>query len=206
MFRESNKQHMIIIAFMVALLFGGGVKYGRYLSQETQPITITPDISVMEAKENVTEISEIKVHVVGAVANPGVYTLKEGERVQDAVKMAQPLNEANLEAINLAKKLLDQERIIVPFVELNLPVMAENQKPLVNLLPKEQGVSGEIININTATESELQTLTGIGPSKARAIVQYRMENGLFSVIEDIQKVSGIGSGTFDKIKSNIRAF
>jgi competence protein ComEA len=128
----------------------------------------------------------ITVYISGAVATPGVYTLPDGSRIDEAVKAAGGvLDGAEMATINLAKPLVDGEQINVPGV------------------PNTTHVNAGRVNINVATVTELETLPGIGPSAAQSIVDYRLENGLFQSIEDIQKVPGIGPATFDGIKDFI---
>ena len=97
--------------------------------------------------------------------------------------------DADLERLNLAKVLTDEEKIVVP-------------KKVILEETKEEG-ENSIININTADVEKLSTLTGIGKSTAEKIIKYREENGYFNSIEDIMKVSGIGEELFSKIKDNI---
>lgn len=139
-----------------------------------------------------TESGElICVHVCGAVQNPGVITIQAGARVIDAVTMAGGMTpDADADYLNLAAVLSDGEKVYVPTVEEVL------------LWELQQGKS-QLININTADETQLCTLPGIGESKARDIIAYRKENGEFQTIEDIMKVPGIKDSLFQKIKEYI---
>ncbi|MGI6686243.1 MAG: helix-hairpin-helix domain-containing protein [Bacillota bacterium] len=216
MLPEIKKQHLIIFVVMLALLFGGGVTYGRYLEKKA-----LPPVSLTWADDSLTEKGnaqgyegepknlqkaqvEVLVHVAGAVERPGVYTLPEGSRIIDAVELAQPKTDADLNKINLAKKINDQEMIIVPGFgeEGNESVVHPASIGSSSNSPVSAEVGG-LININTASQAELETLPGIGPAKAQAIIQYREENGYFSAVEDIQNVSGIGPATFNKLKNLI---
>jgi len=128
----------------------------------------------------------LTVYVTGAVATPGVYILPEGSRVNDAVLLAGGfLPNAEQEGINLAALLQDGQK-------LDVPVRSATSH-----------VSGGRININTATAEELDTLPGIGPTTAQNIINYRLENGPFQFIQDIQNVPGIGPVTYDGIKDLI---
>lgn len=132
------------------------------------------------------------IHVAGAVNNPGVYSLPIGSRVQEAVKAAGGFsNNANLQAINLAAALEDGMQIFVP--DLKSDNLTENSPSMLQPL----------ININTATLEELESLPQIGPKMATRIIQYRQEHGPFQTIENIQEVDGIGSGIFEGIKDLI---
>jgi len=141
------------------------------------------------------------VHITGAVVDPGVYSQPPGSRVMDAIQAAGGLSpDADPTLINLAKLVEDGMQIWVPRqlagdLEGNNPGKAEKDPGAGHL--------GGSININTATQTELETLSGIGPVTAKAIIQYRQENGPFSEIQGIQAVSGIGPVTFEKIREFI---
>jgi competence protein ComEA len=128
----------------------------------------------------------VTVYVSGAVATPGVYSLPEGSRVDDAVQAAGGFAiGAEQDLINLATLLEDGQQIDVP------GVVSTNH------------VNAGRVNINTATVSELDALPGIGPTTAQAIVDYRLENGNFQSAQDIQKVPGVGPATYDRIQDYI---
>jgi len=151
----------------------------------------------------------IQVHVSGAVQNPGVYALPPGSRVQDAIEAAGGLTEnADLSELNLAAPLEDGSLIRIPARQPTAtPAPKSPSAPQVTSPPAVESppTEGEttLININTATQEELETLSGIGPVTAQKIIAYREENGPFTTIEEIQKVSGIGPVTFEKIKDFI---
>jgi competence protein ComEA len=128
----------------------------------------------------------LTVYVSGAVATPGVYTLADGSRVNDAVRVAGGfVSGAEQERINLAALLKDGQQIDVPGI--------------VNT----SHVNAGRVDINTATVSELDALPGIGLTTAQTIVDYRIQNGPFQIIQDIQYVPGIGIATYDRIKDYI---
>lgn len=140
----------------------------------------------------------IIVHVTGAVINPGVYSLPSGSRVKDAIeKSGGLLSDADTTLINLAMLLEDGEQVWVPY---HLDDVMGLDKPAVLEGEPAQGQQTRKININTASQIELESLSGIGPVIAKAVIQYRLENGPFKDIEEIQEVSGIGPVTFEKIK------
>ena len=149
----------------------------------------------------------IAVHIIGAVPRPGLYQFIEGARVQDAIDAAGGLlASADVASINLAALLEDGQQLNIPYKAGEEPAESfSTQDELV--LPTEESTSEventELININTATLEELDSLPGIGPSIAQRIIDYRDENGPFNTIEDIQNVSGIGPATFDDIKDLI---
>ena len=140
----------------------------------------------------------IIVHITGAVINPGVYSLPPGSRVKDAIeKSGGLLSDANTTLINLAMLIEDGEQVWVPY---QLDDVMDFDKPAVLEGGPTQGQPTRKININTASQIELESLSGIGPVIAKAVIQYRLENGPFKDIEEIQEVSGIGPVTFEKIK------
>lgn len=150
--------------------------------------------------------AEIQVYVCGAVASPGVYALPEGSRVYEAVELAGGfLESADPKALNQARLLSDGEQITVLTVEEVQDGKTANQG--------NGGVSGQNgsaddseggkVNINTADEDELMTISGIGESRAKAIIAYREENGKFASIEDIMKIDGIKEKMFEKIRDSI---
>ena len=140
----------------------------------------------------------IIVHVTGAVINPGVYSLPSGSRVKDAIeKSGGLLSDADTTLINLAMLIEDGEQVWVPY---QLDDVMDFDKPAVLGGEPTQGQQTRKININTASQIELESLSGIGPVIAKAVIQYRLENGPFKEIEEIQEVSGIGPVTFEKIK------
>ena len=128
----------------------------------------------------------VTVYISGAVMSPGVYSLPEGSRVEDAILAAGGFaSGAEEDSINLALKLEDGQQIDVPGIVLTSHVTIGR------------------ININTASAAELDTLPSIGSTTAQAIVDYRLEHGDFVTIQDIQHVPGIGPATFEKIKDYI---
>ena len=142
---------------------------------------------------------QIFVHVTGAVKSPGVYTLFEGQRVYEVLKLAEPLDDADVDLLNLAGVLYDQDKIYVP----KKGEVLAGSDALGAGGAGGSNQSASLININTASAKDLENLPGIGPAKAQAIVEFRTEQGPFSKKEDIKKVSGIGDVTYSKIESLI---
>ena len=140
--------------------------------------------------------TDIYVHICGAVINPGVYKVPAGTRVYQALELAGgSSDDAYLSGINLADKLADGQKVYIPSE-------GENAE---GILSTDSGdVQSVMININTASEAELMTLPGIGQSRAKDIINYRVKNGLFESIDDIMKVSGIKEAAFEKIKDLIK--
>ncbi len=146
----------------------------------------------------------IQVHVTGAVHNPGVYDLPLDSRVQDAIQVAGGFTEdAQQDGINLAAKLQDGDQVQVPAQRTSAAPPSDGTSAQNTDDQSTEISTFSVININTASQEELETLPGIGPVTAEKIIAYRQTNGEFSSIESIQKVSGIGPATFEKIKDLI---
>ena len=172
----------------------------------------------------------VRVHVTGAVRQPGVYELSSTDRVVDAVRAAGGATDvADLEAINLAQTLLDTEQILVPRRKASTPARkpaprlrpspvthppATSATVATSPLPLPSSTSlpsaaettvpaREKVNINTASLAQLDTLPGVGPTTARAIVEYRRTKGPFRRIEDLMNVPGIGPTRFARVKTLI---
>lgn len=141
----------------------------------------------------------IMVDIKGQVATPGVYELRAGARAKDAIQAAGGfLETAETVSINLAMIVQDETVLYVPGIgeEVSLPALQAQ--------PQAQSPEGRaIVDLNSATEAELMTLPGIGPSKAAAIIAYRTENGKFQKVDDLTNVTGIGDKTFEQLKDGI---
>lgn len=138
--------------------------------------------------------SEIVVYVSGQVKTPAVVTLEDNGnlRIIDAVNAVGGMTElADTEIVNLAANLTDGQHIHIPTKDIFFRELAA------------QNNSGDLININTADEKELQKIKGVGPSIAGRIIDYRENNGAFKSIDEIKKVRGIGDKTFEKMKDSI---
>lgn len=175
---------------------------------------------VEETKEEETEEITYKVDIKGSVKKPGVYEVKENTRVTDVIQLAGGLlKDANTDTINLSKKVTDEMVIIIysndEITEYKNTNTSKYESVTVTCtcpdtsndacIEKQEETKTNTttkININTATKEELTTLSGIGESKAEAIIEYRTETP-FQTIEDIKNVSGIGDSAFEKIKDLI---
>ena len=174
-------------------MLGAGILYLASRPPRGEAITLLPAPTA----------EPLTVHITGAVALPGVYPLPVGSRVKDAVEAAGGLlPEAQAASINLAAPLQDGTRIYIPSI---IPGEEQTQDGTGAGNPDQPNgnLPGKPININTASQAELDSLPGIGPTLAGRIIAYRQEHGLFKTIEDIQDVSGIGPGIFGKIKDLI---
>jgi competence protein ComEA len=166
---------------VVALVSGAIILFSRQAEQPPVQITQVPT-------PEATPQLEMKVYVSGEVQKPGVYSVAVGSRIQDAIQAAGGiLPGADVESINLAKRLSDEDHVHVP---------AEGESPA--LISGDAG--SPLINLNEAAESELETLPGIGPVLAEAIVRYRSTNGAFKSIDDLSSVPGIGPKLIERIK------
>ena len=148
--------------------------------------------------------AEVYVDVDGAVASPGVYRLKEGARVSQAIDAAGGLTtEADVTGLNRASKVADGQKIYVPTVGEQQAAAVTSGADSGASPTSGAGASSGLVNINTASAAELQTLSGIGPSMAQSIIDERTQNGAFASVDDLMRVSGIGEKKLAKIKDCI---
>lgn len=210
MLEKVNKK--IIIVIIIVVLIIGGIYYLIQSNKEEEFINDfnnEQNIIDQNVEENTKiEKNEIVIDISGEVVNPGVIKLEEGSRIIDAIQMAGGVtNNANLSKVNLAYLLEDAQKIYIPNKneEISEYVTKENADSVISSSNKDKVSNNEklMVNINTANESELEKLPGIGPSIAIKIVNYRKENGKFSTIEDIKNVSGIGNSKYNNIKEFI---
>jgi competence protein ComEA len=185
------KTWWLLAVGIIGGLLGSGLIYLTSSQPRGEGITLLPPPTS----------APIIVHIVGAVLEPGVYSLPIKSRQQDAIEAAGGfLSDANPQALNLAAPLQDGDRIVVPTIpsDTQTPATSPSKSTIVEL-PS----SNTLININTASQTDLENLPGIGPVKAQTIIAYRESNGFFGLIEDIQNVPGIGPKTFENLKSLI---
>lgn len=205
----------IIVGFVLVLLVAMFLWFQSTQSVSNQilePLLITSDesessllgVGVKELIEEpeVHEIEIIYVDLKGAVAKPGVYALPLGSRLFDVIEMAGGLlPDAATQSLNQALLLNDQMLIYI-FTHEEYAAEEEENMKLLSIVEEDSGLLSQqvqLVNINTANASELETLPGIGPKKASAILQFRQENGSFRGIEGLLEVSGIGQKTFDQL-------
>ncbi len=195
----------VLIGLMVGFILAGALFLVTRVP-EGQPIALEP---------SPTKVS-IEVQVLGGVVHPGVYSFPEGSRVQDAIAAAGGLvADVDPNSINLVAKLQDGEQLNIaggaseaPGAIPNSPftVLPTSSGPFT-VIPTPAGsiTTSDLININTATLNDLESLPGIGPTTAQKIIDYRSQHGPFSNITDIMNVAGIGPATFDRIQGLISA-
>lgn len=201
-----NKKQKIIVASLIAVMC---MVIGYYIINKTEKY----DYSALEKVDNVIEENEVEekenemeekiiIHITGEVEEGGIIELEKGARISDAIEEAGGITEeADLSNVNLAYSLSDGQKIKIPNInEKNEEAIVE-EKAGDNIIIEEN--KEEKININKATQTEIETLPGIGPSTALKIINYRNEHGKFKNVEDIKNVPGIGDTKFENIKEYI---
>lgn len=192
-FYLSNWQIKVIVALVVIFLLGAGFLYYR-----SQPCPATVQkVEVKEVRKKRAVPRKLVVHVCGAVTRPGVYEVEEGERVVEAIQAAGgPAPKADLNALNLASRVKDGQKIYVP--QEGEKIVAES-----NWTGGGEDCESVKINLNTATTSQLEELSGIGPVLAQRIFDFRTKKGGFTSIDQLQEVEGIGPKKFEGLKGEV---
>lgn len=184
-----------------------GVSFERSDKASASDVRAAGDASPDDADESSAKNSsaaEVYVDVDGAVVRPGVYRLKDGARVSQAIDAAGGLTtEADVTGLNRASKVTDGQKIYVPTVGEQQAAAAVDGAESGSATTSGAGSSSGLVNINTASAAELQTLSGIGPSMAQSIIDERSKNGPFASVDDLMRVSGIGEKKLAKIKDGI---
>ena len=141
-----------------------------------------------------TSTPTLQAYMTGAVSRPGVYTFSDGDRLVDLLRMAGgAAGDADVSGLNLALRLRDEGHYYVPTVGETPPVTS----------PGDGSVAGDVIDLNSATAQDLETLPGIGAVKAHAIVEHRESVGGFSDVEEVLQVAGIGPATLEGIRDHV---
>ena len=198
-----NKKQKIILICIIIIMCMVILYYiiSKTETRDYEEFEISEENETTQETENQVEDNIIIVHVSGEVNKPGIIELKEGSRIADAIEKAKGSTEyADLSKINLAYEIKDGQKINIPSKNEIIEVYIEEEAG-ENVIENE--IKNSKVNINTALQTELETLTGIGPSTALKIIEYRKENGEFKAIEDIQNVPGIGEAKFENIKQEI---
>lgn len=193
---------VIILMVIVILyyLYSSLAQYDtNFINEDINENLISNNTNEENLVDKASENTEILVHVSGCVKNDKVVSLPEGSRINDAIEAAGGLtDDADLTNVNLAYILEDGEKIYIPKKGEESQINSE--------ISSEQMMSSSKtskININKATQAELETIPGVGPSTALKIIKYREENGKFKSIEDIKNVSGIGDSKYENMKEYI---
>ena len=150
-------------------------------------------------KDNTKE-TKIFIDIKGAVKHPNVYEMSSSNRVIDALNKAEVLKDADLSQLNLSEKLVDQKLIYVPKKGENSMKINSQQSTLNSSDVKIN--TNQPLNLNSATEEQLKNIPGIGPSKAKEILNYREQNHGFNSFDDLMKIKGFGKKTFEKLKEH----
>jgi len=217
-----NKKQKIILIIIVsfALLFIfyyiiNRFNSSKYIDIDIEQENINTD-DIVEGQNLITNTSyeekdsistKIVIHIIGEVKNQGIVEIDRGSRIVDVIKEAGGTTKnADLSKINLAYIVEDGQKIYVPSIkDKDSDVISNNagENVIVQNNREEHNISSKKVNINTASQTELETLNGIGTSTALKIVNYREQNGLFKKIEDIKNVPGIGSSKYENIRNDI---
>lgn len=218
---------LIVMAIIIVSSLGFFL-INSYGSDETlKEVPTLKDIVIDEDDEKEDDVADdyYYVDIKGSIKNPGVYKILKGQRVIDVVTLAGGLiNQADTSVLNLSKKVVD-EMIIVIYSKDEIKRFKEDAQTIeetivyiekecdcpdpningacIDKSDSEGKVSSSKVSINTGSKEELMTLPSVGEAKAQSIINYRNDNGLFTSIEGILNVSGIGESVFDKIKDYI---
>ena len=197
-FRQNVKS--IILAFMcsLVLIIGGLFYFNQNKTEDYSGVSfsnISNETNNKDEKAEDKHDEKIFVDVKGAVKHPGVFETTKDKRVKDLIEEAGGLlDDADTSTLNLSQKVKDQMVIYV---------LKHGEKPKQISDGSTSSTNGDVININTANKEQLMKISGVGKTKAEAIISYREKNGDFKKKEDITKVHGIGKATFEKIKDKI---
>ena len=227
-FTYRHKKEIILacLGLVLLLVIGSFFIYKNYTAEnkEEKNIVLNTKKDIKKDEEEEEEVY-YQVDIKGEVINPGIYTVKEGSRVIDVIRLAGDLTEvADTSVLNLSKKVKDEMVIIVYSYDevVNFTATKEKEEIEQEACLSQNGIQNDAcikdstddtssssvvisgkVSLNTATLDELMTLPGIGEAKAQAIIEYREEVGAFQNIEELKEVSGIGDAIFDQIKENI---
>lgn len=219
--KRLNKKTTIVISIIIIFVIGMYyffIKDKEYIESNSDFNILNEIEEYNQEEEQKNKISDtedkekIVIYITGAVKNEGIYELDKNSRIADSIEKAGGLTEdANIDNINLAYVLEDGMKVYIPNNsdknelkdDTNIYVSKENDNTSSSKNSNSNAQNNKI-NINTATQAELETLPGIGPSIATKIINYRKENGKFTNIEDIKKVSGIGDSKYNQIKDLIK--
>lgn len=225
-YRHKKEIILVCLGLVLLLVIGFVFIYKNFTADDKEDENIVLNTK-NDTKKEEEEEEEVyyQVDIKGEVINPGIYTVKEGSRVIDVIRLAGYLTEvADTSVLNLSKKVKDEMVIIVYSYDevVNFTATKEKEEIEQEACLSQNGIQNDAcikdstddtssssvvisgkLSLNTATLDELMTLPGIGESKAQAIIEYREEVGAFQNIEELKEVSGIGDAIFDQIKENI---
>lgn len=219
----TKNQKIFILIFFIIVIILLGFAFWNFNSDDNsddnfEDLMVNTSNTQNTIQNNISNIAtaeseKIVVYIIGSVQNPGIVELNVDSRVSDAVEASGGLLEdADVSKINLAYKLEDGQKITIPSINDKTDedssyedYISNDPGNMISQNPSSSTSESNTqkVNINTATQTQLETLPGIGPSTASKIISYRNENGKFKSIEDIKNVSGIGDSKFENIKTNI---
>lgn len=219
---NKNLKNKKIVAILMIPIFFIGIISLVYFQNNTKEYDIAESLTeqpIIEDNDDTKNkpnnegekeqrIEEIYIHIAGEVQNPGVITLPKGSRIADAIEKAGGTTEnADVSKINLVYILSDGQKLKIPSIydekdDQQNYIITNTEGNIIQGETNGKEIKGKI-NINTASQTELETITGVGPSLASKIITYRKKNGKFKTIEDLKNVSGIGDSKFETIKDEI---
>ncbi|MCR1951848.1 helix-hairpin-helix domain-containing protein [Clostridium sp. DSM 100503] len=214
-----TKRNIVLIILVFICILTSFILYGRNKSkvfkdeymknifvdeeshaEDSAEVSAEPIKEVNGENKSPQSTKMIVVEIKGEVVNPDVYEISEGSIIRDLITKAGGLtNDANIEKINRADKLRDNQLIVIPNKNNLSNANVNDNTNINNGSTSENGV----ININTATLEELQKINGVGEVKAKSIIEYREKNGGFKSIDEMKNIEGIGDKTFEKMKDKI---
>ena len=194
--RAGRPRTAVLVMAGVAVLAALAAALGMWLNRPVVeqppvlPVSATPTVAhSAETGRPGQPVGKLVVSVVGKVARPGLVTLPDGSRVDDALRAAGgPVGDADLSQLNLARKLSDGEQVAVG----------------VPPPPGQPGQPPGKVDLNTASVAELQNLPGVGPTMAQRILQWRATHGRFGSVDELRQVDGIGATRFERLKDLVR--
>ena len=197
-FRQNVKSVILAFVCSLVLIIGGLFYFNKNKTEDYSGVSfsnISNETNNKDEKAENRHDEKIFVDVKGAVKHPGVFETTKDKRVKDLIEEAGGLlDDADTSTLNLSQKVKDQMVIYV---------LKHGEKPKQISDGCSSSSNADVININTANKEQLMKISGVGKTKAEAIISYREKNGDFKKKEDITKVRGIGKATFDKIKDKI---
>lgn len=197
-FRQNVKSIILAFVCSLVLIIGGLFYFNQNKTEDYNAVSfsnISNEANNKDEKAENRHDEKIFVDVKGAVKHPGVFETTKDKRVKDLIEEAGGLlDDADTSTLNLSQKVKDQMVIYV---------LKHGEKPKQISDGGSSSSNTDVININTANKEQLMKISGVGKTKAEAIISYREKNGDFKKKEDITKVRGIGKATFEKIKDKI---
>jgi competence protein ComEA len=198
-----------VVALVVVAVIAGVIWYRLGVSGGTDPpIPATavrapsPTAGTASTVTTMTSPTRLVVHVAGDVTHPGVVELPPGSRVIDAIEAAGGGRlDADLDRLNLAAKVVDGERVLVQ--KVGDPVAPADPSGATPAVPGSDGTTNGLVNLNTATQSQLEELPGIGPAFATAIISEREKRGGFKSVNELREVRGIGEKRFADLRNRV---